>query len=308
MSYFIGIDAGGTKTELMIADAQLHVLFAYTDRGCRLLNDGREALHALLLEGIDRLCAGASIARSEILSACLGISGYGESQSGDRMAQSVLDELFGPGKAICTNDCRIAWAASLGMKAGVNVIAGTGSIAYGEDGHGHGARSGGWSSIYDEGSCHWIGQELIGIYTKQADARLPRTCIYDAFRLHEGITDDESFIDTLNHGYMDDACHIASLQRICLDAWKNGDPYAMQIYRRAAHELALALGAAARKLNLPTGWNASYSGGLFHAGEAILHPLREELTALGANLRAPLAGPTHGALMIAREHAARLYP
>lgn len=303
MRYFVGMDAGGTKTEFMLADEELRVLASLTDRGCRLLNDALDTLIGVLEGGVQRLCREADVDRAQIAAACLGISGYGESQSGDRMGREALAAVFGEGRAVLANDCRIAWAASLGMRAGVNVIAGTGSIAYGEDGRGNGARSGGWSSIYDEGSCHWIGQELVGVYTKQADGRLPRTYLYEAFRAHEGIEDDDGFIDVLNHGYMDDASRVAALQQVCLDAWAHGDPYAQEIYRRAAHELALTIRAVAAKLGLPEGWTASYSGGLFRAGAAILDPLREELARCGAKLAAPLNGPTHGALMIARASA-----
>ena len=215
------------------------------------------------------------------------------------MAEAVCARVFGENRAVCTNDCRIAWAGALGMETGVNVIAGTGSIAYGENEAGEAARSGGWGAIFDEGSCRWIGERLIQIYTRQADGRIPRTALYDAFRRHEGIDCDEAFIAPLNHGYLQDARHVASLQKVCLELWRDGDPHASRIYERAAEELALAAAAVAEKLNLARPWKASYAGGLFRAGEAILRPFRERLDQRGGMLVSPKAGPAEGAIAIA---------
>ena len=303
MTGFIGIDAGGTKTDFKLSDEHGHILSSWSDIGCRLLADSPQALQALLSRGVSALLQEAGMPLEQIGGACLGISGYGESVDGDEMARAVCESIFGKGRVICTNDCRIAWAGSLGMQPGVNIIAGTGSIAYGENEEGESARSGGWGAIFDEGSCRWIGEALIQTYTKQADGRLPRTALYEAFRRRESITSDEKFIAPLNHGYLKNVRQVASLQRLCLELWQQGDPHAYRIYGHAAQELALAASAVANHLNMTRPFKVSYAGGLFHAGEAIMKPFVQQLEQMGGTPVPPIAGPAEGAASIARYQA-----
>ena len=57
---------------------------------------------------------------------------------------------------LCGNDMMCGWAGSLLCRDGISIVAGTGSICYGERG-GATARSGGWGELFsDEGSAYWI--------------------------------------------------------------------------------------------------------------------------------------------------------
>ena len=49
-----------------------------------------------------------------------------------------------------------------GCSEGINIVAGTGSIAFGKNKYGETARSGGWGPVIgDDGSAHWIGLKVI---------------------------------------------------------------------------------------------------------------------------------------------------
>jgi len=64
-------------------------------------------------------------------------------------------------KVIVLSDVELLFE-SQGWTRGIVLVAGTGSIAYGRDGTGTWARSGGWGPVFgDEGSAFWIGREYI---------------------------------------------------------------------------------------------------------------------------------------------------
>lgn len=65
-------------------------------------------------------------------------------------------------RVLVLSDVELAWLASLGGRAGVVIIAGTGSIAYGKNAAGKAARAGGLGPLLgDEGSAFWIGREWL---------------------------------------------------------------------------------------------------------------------------------------------------
>jgi N-acetylglucosamine kinase-like BadF-type ATPase len=85
-----------------------------------------------LAQGCSATVGLAGIQLSDIDFAFVGIPAYGE----DSRLQSTLDAL--PSGALptarfrCGNDMVCAWAGSLAGQDGLNVVAGTGSIVYGE--------------------------------------------------------------------------------------------------------------------------------------------------------------------------------
>ena len=78
---------------------------------------------------------------------------------------------------------------------------------------------------------------------------------------------------------------------------------ALDIYRRAAAELAETAVAIRCKLDFPVEVpvRVSYSGGLFHAGEIILQPFRKEMEQNGFTIEPPLYSPVIGATALAAE-------
>ena len=74
---------------------------------------------------------------------------------------------------------KLAGRGSLALKPGINIVAGTGSIAFGKSRENVSARSGGWSTFFgDEGSCYWLGRRTMELFTKQADGRVKEGELY----------------------------------------------------------------------------------------------------------------------------------
>jgi N-acetylglucosamine kinase-like BadF-type ATPase len=302
--YFVGVDAGGTKTSFVLADENGRVRARHHSGGGSFLALGAEGLRALIADGVHALCRTAAIDRAQITGAALGFPGYGEEEGSEQQIAAACEAAIGAGKVVCQNDSYLGWAGSLAMQPGINIVAGTGAICFGVNEAGASARTSGWGSYCDEGSCRWIGERLIQVFTKQSDGRLPRTKLYDMFKQHAGIEHDLHFIAPLNHELGFDPSKTAQLQRVLKDIYDAGDHHAEAIYREAAQELWLAIHTTARKLDMSqTPFLVSYSGGLFRSGECVLGPLRDHVHEGGGTLVAPRFEPDLGAVLIAMHQA-----
>jgi N-acetylglucosamine kinase-like BadF-type ATPase len=206
----------------------------------------------------------------------------------------------------CGNDMLGSWAGSLACADGISVIAGTGSMAYGEYG-GRGARSGGWGELIgDEGSAYWIAREGFSLFSRMSDGRAPRGALHELGRQRFGITHD---LDLCSQVYGVDANArgaFAQFARVVHEAAEAGDAAARDIFTRAARELAALVFAVRATLGVPDSVTlpVSWSGGAFAGSSRLVMGFREELAASPASYapRTPLLPPVLGAAL----YAARL--
>ena len=297
---FLGVDAGGTKTAFLLSDEIGTILARHISGTGGFFSNGPAGLIELLEEGIRQISSSAGINKEDITFAAFGFPGYGEAESSEEVITGACEEVIGKGRVCCECDCYLGWCGSLAMEAGINIVAGTGSICYGVNQEGIAARASGWGAYCDEGSCTWLGAKTIGIYAKQADGRLPRTKIYELFREHFAIGEDLLFIHRLNHEIANKGAETAKVQMLLKKAYEVGDVIAAELYREAAKELALSIHAVAKKLGMSGGsFKVSYSGGLFQSGDCILLPLAKEVEQIGGQLVKPKFSPDEGAILFA---------
>ncbi len=297
---FLGVDAGGTKTAFLLSDENGNILARYISGSGGFFTNGSAGLLKLLEEGTRQVLSYANINKDDITYAAFGFPGYGEAEGSEVEIMSVCEKVIGKGKVCCECDCYLGWCGSLAMEAGINIVAGTGSICYGVNREGIAARASGWGAYCDEGSCTWLGAKTIEIYAKQADGRLPKTQIYELFREYFAIGEDLLFIHRLNHEIAGRGAEVAKIQMLLKRAYELGDVLAAEIYREAAKELALSIYAVAIKLGMgDSNFKVSYSGGLFISGDCILLPLAKEVEQIGGQLAKPKFSPEEGAILFA---------
>lgn len=302
----LGVDGGGTKTEFVLIDLAGQVRARCTAGSAYYLQIGLEGLGRLLHDGVHAVLAEARAGPHDILHAFFGLPCYGE----DSAVQPVLDALpaavLGHTRYRCGNDMLCGWAGSLAGEDGINIVAGTGSIAYGER-RGRAARAGGWGEVFsDEGSAYWIAIQGLNAFTRMSDGRLPRSALYDSFRRRFELAIDLDLCSRLMGEAAPSRDEIAALAGLVAEAARAGDAIALEILDRAADELAAIIDAVWRQLDFAPGEpvRLSYSGGVFRTGEGILAPLRTRLAQRPANyvLMAPKLSPSLGAAL----YAARL--
>ncbi|MCL2866366.1 MAG: ATPase [Clostridia bacterium] len=297
---FLGIDGGGTKTLFTLCTQEGRVLRALRHSSISIQQCGRDGIRAELVQGLrDILSEAGDIPRDSLKAVCLGAPCWGESIPGDASIQEASLAAFGNTPVYICNDSEVACAGSFALGPGINIVAGTGTIAFGMDAQGRTARCGGWGYIADEGSGYWLGMRLISLFCKQADGRLPRDMLYHVVTETFGLTRDFDFIDMIIDDYMPFRDKVAGLQLLLYQAATQGDTEAILCYREAGKEIAQNAKGILSKLHIPQGACVSYSGGIFKAGALVMDSFRETLESIHCTVSLPKAPPWAGALMLA---------
>jgi N-acetylglucosamine kinase-like BadF-type ATPase len=308
---FLGVDGGGTKTAFVLLDRPGRVLATATGGSTYYPEVGLAAVREVLASGIREVLASAGVAAHDIEHAFFGIPAFGEDTAADAELVRAPEPLLPRERYTCGNDMVCSWAGALACADGISVIAGTGSIAYGEY-HGGQARAGGWGEVFgDEGSAYWIAREGLAAFSRMSDGRLPAGPLQAAIRSHFNMASDLDVAGRINGQSSTERSSIAQLARLVADAARAGDATARGIYTRAGAELAAIAVAVAARLAVPTheALPVSYSGGVFAAGPLVLEPLAAALATSGRGFRLqpPLLPPVLGAAIYAARRAGVIY-
>src|SRR5678816_1177268 len=189
--HVLGIDAGGTKTVCLLANDRGEVLAQTRASGANLQVMGEFGVEKILHRVMDETLGDRDIKLEAI---CRGIAGVDR----PRDAQTIKDVMRRIGqktRTVVVNDALVALVAGAGEQAGVVVVAGTGSIAYGHDAEGRAARAGGWGYLLgDEGGGFWIGRAALAAVVRQHDGRGPTTRLTELVLAQMELTDPTTLI------------------------------------------------------------------------------------------------------------------
>ena len=298
----LGIDAGGTKTVFSLCDESGCVLSMLRRPYTALPQLGEDAQREALLEGIQEALREAGESFEAISAVCFGAPCWGESDSGDEAMRRSIDRIFCSVPWMICNDSQVAWAGSFALRPGINIVAGTGAIAFGMDMHGKMARCGGWGEYFaDEGSGYWLGMRMLSLFCKESDGRLPKGVLYPLVRERFQLRSDFEVTDVFLRDYLPYRDKVAGLQLLLFEAAQQGDENAVACYREAGCEIALNVKGILDRLDFPTSAEVSYSGGIFKVGTLVMDSFREALEVFGCTIVRPLAPPWVGALMTAMQ-------
>lgn len=306
MTFFLGVDGGGSKTAFVLLDDSGRILAEAQTRSCYYFTEGIGLVERVLADGVGQVCREAGVEPADIRQAFFGLPGYGEASDDVTILDALPRNVLGHDRYTCGNDMVCGWAGSLGGIDGINVISGTGSMTYGErDGRGY--RAGGWGELFgDEGSAYWIATRGLNAFTRMSDGRLPRGPLYDAIKARVGVTSDLDLIHVVVDRWQGRRSAIADLSKTVVEAQAQGDDVAAGILTDACDELATIVEAT--RVELGFGPDdlvpVSYSGGMFNA-EFIRAGFEAALVARNPNydLRTPLFSPVEGAALYAAKRA-----
>lgn len=303
---FLGVDGGGTKTAYALVDGEGRLRASHVGATIDHLADGLEAARSRLMEGLSAVLAQARIAAGDVSYAFLGLPAYGEHGEMTAALDAMPAAVLAQGRYRCGNDMVCSWAGSLACQDGISVIAGTGSMAYGEF-EGRQARCGGWGELIgDEGSAYWIAREGMNLFSRMSDGRAARGPLHGLVRQRLGLEDDLHLCSRIYGARADRRDAFAQFARLVHEAAQGGDREAAAVFSRGARELVACVVAAHRALGAPadTAVPVSYSGGVFDNAPMMVDAFRASLLAASVPLeyRAPLFPPAVGAAL----YAARL--
>jgi N-acetylglucosamine kinase-like BadF-type ATPase len=300
---YLGVDGGGSKTAFLLIDESGGVLASHTEGPAYYLEIGWVALRAMLARGIGAALNHAALAPSSLDFAFLGLPAYGEDSRLLGALDAAASPPLQPGRYRCGNDAVCGWAGALACQDGINVISGTGSIAYGEF-NGRVARAGGWGELFsDEGSAYWIAREGLSLFSRMSDGRLMRGALYEMVQRHFGLQSDLDLCAAIYDKNQNQRSHLAALSTLIAEAATAGDVQASALFSRAADELVQIVDAVHRQLEIPEHAmvTVSFSGGMFLQRDLLLAGLQSKLAIDRSRYRvaAPRLPPAAGAALYA---------
>lgn len=322
---FVGIDGGGTKTEICVINAaglELTRLsggpsnpqaIGFDDAVRELTQLLNQALSSIReddggtgtpgperseeLGGLDKRevlgeCEkldklGAPGQRWE-LGLCLGMAGVDTHEDRERVTfaiRSYFEQTGVEAKLLVTNDAEIVLMATLDRSFGVLAIAGTGSIVFGRTPDGDCYRVGGWG--------HLLGDEGSGY-------RIGLDTLHAVMRSYDGIDPPTAMTPMIEQAYGWERIvelrryiyqphikkqDVAAFARYAIEAAAAGDPPARRLIERSAAALAEQTSALVRKHAWFAQADLVLSGSVFRYSELYRKTFRERLEAAWPDLR-----------------------
>jgi N-acetylglucosamine kinase len=305
MRYYIGVDGGASKTAAIVIDENGEPHGRGLAGASNHLRVGIEEATRNIERAVNKALVEAGVAIRDIEYAYCGIAGSDHPVHRQRVIDS-LRIFFPRGNFIVDTDARIALTGAVGFGAGIVIIAGTGSVAFGRNATGEESRAGGWGpTLGDEGSGFWIAREGLSAIVRAHDNRGFETAMSDLLCNEYDMCSPDD-LPRFVYATTTHADDIARYGKLVFEAAQNGDDVARDILAARGAELAECVLAVARKLHMTdTEFAVAYVGGAFHAGDLLLNPMRLRLNrdARGASLMPPREEPVMGAARMAMEAA-----
>ena len=253
---YVGIDGGGTKTEIVAVSETGAVIKRIIKPGCNPNDAGYEHTEKLICDGINEIVS----EYPSIKSIFGGIAGMTTGNYADRLYSS-LKKMFPKVKIQIKTDALNIFG--LYDAADMAVISGTGSVVFVKSGNVY-KRLGGWGYLFDRaGSAFDIGRDAVCRVLKEEDMQAPYSMLSEMILKR---TDSLTMWEHINTLYSKGKPYISELASVVFDAYRAGDKTAIGIVDNNARALGELLNAGVDLYGAtPT---AIASGGLFeHYGD-----------------------------------------
>jgi glucosamine kinase len=242
MDFFLALDAGGTKTDVVLADETRELARVRTGTIKRLRTDAATAtvnLEAALTE----LTAQTGISMQSITRTCVGTAGETVPLVKDWLRESITARVSG--ELILLGDVEIALDAAFFGEPGVLAMAGTGSNVAGRMCDGRLTTAGGWGPVLsDQGSGHRIGTEALrAMFLAKDEGR--ETLLLDAVLKFWELRSLDLLIEYANRQPVPDFSRLTELVLRCAEA---GDAVAAAVLQREGDELGYLVRLVVRRL------------------------------------------------------------
>lgn len=297
----IGIDAGATKTECLLADERGTVLEKARGGGVNLQLFSEDEVEFALGTLASEVLTAQKSASADAL--CVGMAGAGRERD-FRTMKRILGRLGVARENLVTHDAAIALVAGTGERFGVVLIVGTGAAAYGVDREGREARAGGWGPLLgDEGSAYWMGLRALRAVMRAYDGRAFETLLTRPILDRLGVDHAEALVHRVYRELARE--EIAALAPLVQEAADLGDGEAQSIIDDAAREFVRAVESVIGKLDLAgESFRLVLSGGLWKAVPVLRQDfeLLIKKVAPWASVSELAVEPARGAVAIALDH------
>jgi glucosamine kinase len=236
----IGVDIGGSKTHGIRAvdgEAVAEAVAGSANVAAVGVPEAGRQLDAVFAQldtrGVDAVCAGAA--------------GADGTESVASITRLIADRVPGAQVSV-VHDARLVLAAE-GLDAGVALIAGTGSVAWGRRDDGTEARAGGWGHLLGDEGSYRVALDAVRHALDRMDAGAPVDPLTTALLASCGLSERTELIDFVY--VRQDRRYWAERAAVVTGLAAQGDPAAVMIIDAAADALAAFATRVLGRLDLP---------------------------------------------------------
>ncbi len=305
VQYYLGIDAGGTKTFCLVANEHGEALgFGRAGAG-NYEAHGVEAAAEQLNLAVNAALAEAGVSRRDLSGIGMGIAGADLPEDYEMLDREIFGPMFGPIPRDFRNDSMAGLRGGTKEPHGIVIACGTGCVCAGVNPAGRQVRVGGINEDFgDIVSGTSLGMRGLQAVWQARDGTLPPTRLTDYFLRRAGLDDTETFFLAMYRGERKTA-DLEPMAKLVFDAAREGDQAACDILEWGGRYLGKMVNSAARRLGM-TGmpFDVVTAGSVFKGNSPVLvDMLRVEVHRCCpmAHLVMPLHEPVVGALLLGME-------
>lgn len=301
MPLVVGVDGGGTRTRVILADANGNVL-ARTEGAATSLQPGHESVAADIIKAlIADVLAMAERTETRPAVCVVGVAGAGQERAAQALWSALATRRIADDVSVQA-DATIAMDDAFGDSAGVLLVAGTGSVAFSRAPDGRLERCGGWGPwVGDEGSAGWLGRRALSVITAAQDGREPETALTGAVLTALEL---ESLEELIPWAAEATPGKLATLVPVIMQVASTGDLRANALISLCVEELSLHVRTLARRcfMDERAAIPVALAGGMMTKGSLVRKRLEQRLKSAvpGATVRADEVDAARGAVRRAR--------
>jgi glucosamine kinase len=303
MKYFLALDAGGTKTDYVLANERAVLARVRTGTIKRMKADAATAA-ANLDQALAELSSISGISMSAICCTCIGTAGEKVPLVSDWLREAFAERVAG--YLLLLGDVEIALDAAFPGKPGVLVLAGTGSNVAGRDASGTVMTAGGWGpALAEQGSGYKIGHEGLRAIFLTTDEGRSTLLLPELLRFWQMETLGQ-IVEYANQNPAPDFSRLTELVVACAN---RGDAVATAVLKREGEDLGYLVCLVVRRLQKasrdpswlpPLAFAGSIMERVMQVRQALIASVSEEFPEI--EVMEGVIDPIMGALWRARNH------
>ena len=292
--YFLGIDGGGTKTELALADADGNIIRTYITDCCNPIDIGIKESKRVLENAIYEICDDIPFSS---ISCFAGIAGGTSADMKDGLKE-FFDQ-FGFRAVDNDSDNKNIIALGLGENDGITVVMGTGVCVFVQKNKKH-KRIAGWGYLIDNGGSGYnLGRDALHAYFSAYDKTGAETTLTQEI---EKICPGGVQI-VVGQIYSGGKKAVASFAPAVFSAIEKGDALAIGILEKNINEVVRFIKVAASEFHLEK-IPVVLAGGLTNheiVVESIKHALNDDRLEIKKLKKSPVYGAVDIAFKLAEK-------
>ncbi len=294
--FFIGIDSGGTKCELLISDKNNKPIYRKIYKALHFSVHGEKAISDHLIKIIKDSVESKNMLMCNCRGICIGLSGVRDNKDKNELKKILVKSLAVKNITV-ESDTAIALHGAFKGEDGLILICGTGSILYGVINKKY-FRIGGWGRIIgDYGSGYEIGINAFRHLTKEYDKGKSKSKLSVEIEKKFSLNKNNVLGHIYHRGF-----DIQNLAPVVLELAGKKDRDALEIIDKAVSGLLQHINIFSSKTKHKKEIKLAFSGSIIESGNALSKSLEQRIRRDFENIKLVkrMHTPAEGAVILAK--------